>query len=431
MDHDEKKLKEAFNKYLKEQSESNFMDVLQLMRDTDVWIPCVAVLSENDQKKWEEVVQKAGDDVESLVGMSLSTEDAVRLVPDVLQNENGYFFPVFTSPNEMGDYGDGLSKTQNAFLEAVTLAKNNEKNVRGIVVNPFTDALVLDRQLFDVFEHLEPGIKKRRYLFGAILGDMIGSPYEWHSTKRKDFKLFGKRAKFTDDTVMTVAVIDALMEAKRSDQLDDEQKVKDLLIDAMHKWGGRYPHAGYGRTFHEWLAYKEREPYNSWGNGSAMRVSAAGWIADDMETVRRLARWSAEVTHNHPEGVKGAEAVAAAILLARMGCEKKEIKEYIVSEFGYDLDRTCDEIRPTYKFDVSCQGSVPEAIIAFLEGNDFEDVIRTAVSLGGDSDTIGAMAGSIAEAYYDIPGWMIDECARRLPNDIKDLLVRCDFLMGV
>ena len=162
-----------------------------------------------------------------------------------------------------------------------------------------------------------------------------------------------------------------------------------------------------------------------------MRVSAAGWIADDMETVRRLARWSAEVTHNHPEGVKGAEAVAAAILLARMGCEKKEIKEYIVSEFGYDLDRTCDEIRPTYKFDVSCQGSVPEAIIAFLEGNDFEDVIRTAVSLGGDSDTIGAMAGSIAEAYYDIPGWMIDECARRLPNDIKDLLVRCDFLMGV
>ena len=155
MDHDEKKLKEAFNKYLKEQSESNFMDVLQLMRDTDVWIPCVAVLSENDQKKWEEVVQKAGDDVESLVGMSLSTEDAVRLVPDVLQNENGYFFPVFTSPNEMGDYGDGLSKTQNAFLEAVTLAKNNEKNVSGIVVNPFTDALVLDRQLFDVFEHLD------------------------------------------------------------------------------------------------------------------------------------------------------------------------------------------------------------------------------------------------------------------------------------
>ena len=174
----------------------------------------------------------------------------------------------------------------------------------------------------------------------------------------------------------------------------------------MHKWGNKYPHAGYGGRFRAWLQYEEREPYNSWGNGSAMRVSPAGWMGEDMETVRRLARWSSEVTHNHPEGVKGAEAVAAAIYLARNGSTKEEIKAYIESEFGYDLDRTCDEIRPVYIFDVSCQGSVPESIIAFLDGEDFEDTVRNAVSIGGDSDTIAAMAGSIAEAFFGIPEWL-------------------------
>ena len=258
-------------------------------------------------------------------------------------------------------------------------------------------------------------------MLGAIIGDIIGSPYEWHNIKKKDFPLFRRRSHFTDDSVMTIAVAEALITAQKQDCLDDEQGVKDLLVDAMHKWGNEYPNAGYGGTFIRWLAMESAEPYNSWGNGSAMRVSPAGWMAGDLETTRRLARWTAEVTHNHPEGIKGAEAVASAIFLARAGASKEEIKEYVVNEFGYDLDRTCDEIRPDYEFDVSCQGSVPEAIIAFLEGEDFEDVIRNAVSLGGDSDTIAAMAGSIAEAYFGIPAWMQQEGLTRLKNDMLDV----------
>lgn len=243
-------------------------------------------------------------------------------------------------------------------------------------------------------------------MLGAILGDIIGSPYERYNHKSKDFRLFRLKSRCTDDSVMTFAVAEALAAAKEQGCLEDEAAVKDLLIDAMHKWGNKYPHAGYGGRFRAWLRYEEREPYNSWGNGSAMRVSPAGWMGEDMETVRRLARWSSEVTHNHPEGVKGAEAVAAAIYLARNGSTKEEIKAYIESEFGYDLDRTCDEIRPVYIFDVSCQGSVPESIIAFLDGEDFEDTVRNAVSIGGDSDTIAAMAGSIAEAFFGIPEWL-------------------------
>ena len=258
-------------------------------------------------------------------------------------------------------------------------------------------------------------------MLGAIIGDIIGSPYEWHNIKRKDFALFRRRSHFTDDTVMTVAVAEALLIAKNRGLLDDEAAVKELLIDAMHKWGNEYPNAGYGGSFIGWLALESAEPYNSWGNGSAMRVSPAGWMADDLDGTRRLARWTAEVTHNHPEGVKGAESVASAIFLARTGASKQEIKEYVVSEFGYDLDRTCDEIRPDYEFDVSCQGSVPESIIAFLEGEDFEDVIRNAVSLGGDSDTIAAMAGSIAEAFYEVPGWIKLEALTRLDEGMVDV----------
>ncbi len=197
--------------------------------------------------------------------------------------------------------------------------------------------------------------------------------------------------------------------------------MKHLLIDAMHKWGNKYPHAGYGGRFRTWLQSKEREPYNSWGNGSAMRVSPAGWLGKDMDDVRRLAHWSAEVTHNHPEGVKGAEAVAAAIYLARTGSTKEEIKAYIESEFGYDLDRTCDEIRLVYTFDVSCQGSVPESIIAFLDGEDFEDTVRNAVSIGGDSDTIAAMAGSIAEAFFGIPEWVQEKALDYLDEEMVDV----------
>ncbi len=261
-------------------------------------------------------------------------------------------------------------------------------------------------------------------MLGAILGDIIGSPYEHYNHKSKDFRLFRMRSRCTDDSVMTIAVAEALTAAKQQGVLEDEAAVKDLLIDSIHKWGNKYPRAGYGGRFRTWLQYEEREPYNSWGNGSAMRVSPAGWMGEDMDEVRRLARWSAEVTHNHPEGVKGAEAVAAAIYLARTGSTKEEIKKYIESEFGYDLDRTCDEIRPVYTFDVSCQGSVPESIIAFLDGEDFEDTVRNAVSIGGDSDTIAAMAGSIAEAFFGIPEWLQEKGMDYLDDEMEVVYIR-------
>ena len=262
-------------------------------------------------------------------------------------------------------------------------------------------------------------------MYGAILGDIIGSPYEFdRGSKTKDFPLFDRGARFTDDSVMTVAVGDALMKADEEGFLDDEKRTKDAIIDSMHVWGHEYPDAGYGGRFYSWLLWSEREPYNSWGNGSGMRVSSVGWMFDDLETTRKVARWTAEVTHDHPEGIKGAESVASAIFMARTGSSKEEIREYIDGEFGYDMDRTCDEIRPGYRFDVSCQGSVPEAIIAFLDGTDFEDVIRTAVSLGGDTDTIGAMAGSIAEAFYGIPEDLIKHGLNYLPDDIFTVISR-------
>ncbi len=262
-------------------------------------------------------------------------------------------------------------------------------------------------------------------MFGAILGDIIGSPYEFDmGDKTKDFPLFldgsGFRdSRFTDDTVMTIAVAEALMNAGAD---ADDDTIKDCIIDAMHYWGEKYPNEGYGGKFRVWLFTKNRNPYNSFGNGSAMRVSAAGWMADNLASARRLARLSAEVTHNHPEGIKGAEAVASAVFLARDNHSKDEIKDYIVSEFGYDLSRTCDEIRATYHHVESCQESVPEAITAFLEGKDFEDVIRTAVSLGGDCDTLTAIAGSIAEAFYGIPPQLKYECYQRLDPELGKVL---------
>ena len=260
-------------------------------------------------------------------------------------------------------------------------------------------------------------------MYGAILGDMIGSPYEFdRGGKTKDFPFFDKGATFTDDSVMTIAVAEALMQAGASGLLEDEAKTKDLLIDSMHAWGKKYPNAGYGGRFFYWLIDGDREPYNSWGNGSAMRVAPAGWLFSSMEATRKHARWTAEVTHNHPEGIKGAEATAAAIFMARSGATKDEIKTYIIEEFGYDLSRTCDEIRPGYRHVESCQETVPEAITAFLEGEDFEDVIRTAVSLGGDCDTLTCIAGSIAEAYYGVPEELKDECNRRLPEDMRAIL---------
>lgn len=264
-------------------------------------------------------------------------------------------------------------------------------------------------------------------MYGALLGDMIGAPYEFdRGGKTKDFPLFGRGVHFTDDSVMTIAVAEALLDARAQGVWNDEETVKKLLADSMRRWGSRYPDAGYGGRFRVWLRDRRMGPYGSYGNGSAMRVSAAGWLYDSLETTRKMARWTAEVTHNHPEGVKGAEATASAIFMARNGASKEEIRDYIVREFGYDLSRTCDEIRPGYHHVESCQETVPEAITAFLEGNDFEDVIRTAVSLGGDCDTLTCIAGSIAEAFYGIPNGMMAECIKRLEEDMLAVLGRFD-----
>ena len=259
-------------------------------------------------------------------------------------------------------------------------------------------------------------------MYGAILGDIIGSPYEFdRGNKTKEFPLFSGYSDFTDDTVMTIAVADAFLPVQPE---MEEDAIRQRLVMKMQKYGRLYPHAGYGGRFRHWLRDRHPQPYNSWGNGSAMRVSSVGWLFGNLETVRRMARLSAEVTHNHPEGIKGAEAVASAIFLARTGSSKAEIKSHIEENFRYDLSRTCDEIRPDYYHVESCQETVPEAITAFLEGQSFEDVIRTAVSLGGDCDTLTCIAGSMAEAFYGVPEELKAECRKRLPEDLLGVLDR-------
>lgn len=224
-------------------------------------------------------------------------------------------------------------------------------------------------------------------MLGAIAGDVIGSIYEWRNTHRTDFPLFTKRSHPTDDSVLTIALADSILSGK-----DYKKKLKEYYH--------HYPHAGYGGMFHTWARSTSLEPYNSWGNGSAMRVSPVGYAYTSLEEVLCRAEQSAAVTHNHPEGIKGAQAVATAIFLARSGKSKDEIRDHIEKRFGYNLGESVEEIRAYYQFDVSCQGSVPQAIIAFLDSTDFEDAIRKAVSLGGDSDTIACITGGIAQAYY-------------------------------
>ena len=261
-------------------------------------------------------------------------------------------------------------------------------------------------------------------MYGAILGDIIGSPYEFdRGRKTKEFPLFSESCEFTDDTVVTIAVAEAFMDMRTG---EDEDVTRDRLRTYLQKWGRRYPHAGYGLRFSRWLQAKNPQPYGSYGNGSAMRVSSAGWLFDDLETVCRMARLSAEVTHNHPEGIKGAQATAAAIYLARTGSTREGIKANIEENFRYDLSRTCDEIRPGYHHVESCQETVPEAITAFLEGESFEDVIRTAVSLGGDCDTLTCIAGSMAEAFFGVPETLKVECRKRLSRELLTVLRRFD-----
>ena len=231
---------------------------------------------------------------------------------------------------------------------------------------------------------------------GAIWGDIIGSPSEFdcNNYKAKDFPLFSQRSEFTDDTVMTLAVAKALLDTRGQ----DDAAIKAALVREIQRLGRAYPDRGYGARFIHWLYADAPQPYHSYGNGSAMRVSPAAWLSESMKEALHLAQLTAEVSHDHPEGIKGVQAVAAAIFLARTGQSKAEIKAYAECEFGYDLSRSCDEIRPTYHHMESCQETVPQAITAFLESSDFEDALRTAVSLGGDSDTLAAITGSIAEA---------------------------------
>jgi ADP-ribosylglycohydrolase len=235
-------------------------------------------------------------------------------------------------------------------------------------------------------------------MLGAIAGDIIGSVYEWNNIKTEDFELFGKNSRFTDDTVMTVAIADAVLDIENKGIRFENSR--GMYAAKLKEYGRAYPDAGYGGMFIKWLISETFEPYGSYGNGSAMRVSPIGFAFDDLETVLREAENTAAVTHNHNEGVKGAQTVAAAIFLARQNKSKSEIKEFITERFGYDLDRKLDDIRQWYRFDVTCQGSVPEAIIAFLESHDYESAVRKAVSIGGDSDTIACITGGIAHAFY-------------------------------
>ena len=252
-------------------------------------------------------------------------------------------------------------------------------------------------------------------MLGAITGDIVGSPYEFsrNNIKTTEFPLFQKSSHFTDDTVMTIAVAEAMMQGG-----GNETKTSLRLVDALLKYGRRYPDAGYGGMFHGWLAGPQ-QPYGSYGNGSAMRVSSVAWLFNELAAVERFARISAEVTHNHPEGIKGAQATAAAIFMARCRKSKTEIRRHVEETYGYDLSsRTPETIRPYYVHVESCQETVPEAIIAFLHSDGFENAIRIAVSLGGDSDTLAAITGSIAEAAYGIPEPIRQEVLQRLDSPL-------------
>jgi len=283
---------------------------------------------------------------------------------------------------------------------------------------------------------------KKELIIGAIAGDIIGSVYEWHNVKTMNFDLFCSHSKFTDDSVLTLATMDAIMNQNK-------------YSSTYQLFGRNYPNRGYGGHFRSWIQSENPKPYNSWGNGSAMRVSPIGWYGNSIEEVLAEAKKSAECTHNHPEGIKGAQSVAAAVFLARKGKSKEEIRSFIVDTFGktngcnsrikiqtngkvrvkrdyddfdsndekefldYRLQRTIDEIRPYYTFDVTCEGSVPVAIIAFLESKNYENAIRLAISIGGDSDTIACITGGIAEAYYqEIPDNIIENILKILPNEL-------------
>ncbi len=247
-------------------------------------------------------------------------------------------------------------------------------------------------------------------MIGSIAGDIIGSVYEHENATTLDFPLFRPSSRFTDDTVLTVAVADCLLNGGN-------------YSEKFESFYYRYPNAGYGAKFHDWAGSREHKPYNSWGNGSAMRVAPIGYALNDLQLVLDEAKKSAEVTHDHPEGIKGAQAVAAAIFMARSGKSKSDIKKFVESVFAYDLSRTLAQIKPTYQFDLSCQRTVPQAITAFLESSDFEDAIRKAIYLGGDSDTLACITGGIAEAFYKkIPEPILEQTFKKLDEELSGVV---------
>lgn len=255
-------------------------------------------------------------------------------------------------------------------------------------------------------------------MLGAIIGDIVGSRFEFSSKKSKDFEFFTPSCRPTDDSIMTIAVATACVES----DIEDEDDFKEKLIKYMRELGRMYPNAGYGAMFYKWIFEDSVYSYGSFGNGAGMRVSPVAWMADSVDDVLLLAKWSAEVTHDHPEGIKGAQAVASAVFLARKGKTKDEIRAFIEENF-YDLDFTVESVRPGYSFDVTCRGSVPHAIVSFLDSTDYEDAVRNAVSLGGDGDTIACMAGAIAEAFYGVPPEIEEKGLSYLDEVLTDYLL--------
>lgn len=250
-------------------------------------------------------------------------------------------------------------------------------------------------------------------MLGAIVGDIVGSRFEWHNIKTKEFELFHYKCRPTDDSIMSLALAKAILDSKA-----DYSDLGELAVDNMQSLGRKYPNCGYGGHFKKWVFTMDPEPYHSFGNGSAMRVSAAGFAAKSLEEAKVLSQKITEVTHDHPEGVKGAEAVVVAIYMAKTGSTLQEIRDVIDQDY-YPMDFTLDAIRPTYEFDVTCQGSVPQALMAFFESTGFEDAIRNAISIGGDSDTIACMAGAVAAAFFGIPKDIREAAQPFLEGEVK------------
>ncbi len=281
----------------------------------------------------------------------------------------------------------------------------------GMKKSTYAGSIGAEMDTLDAYSHYVE-LPKRICLLGALAGDMIGSVFEYSNQKDTNFPLFSPGSQLTDDSILTLAVAQAIL---------DGGTYELCLLN----FARRYPDRGYGGGFSQWMSSTNPQAYNSYGNGSAMRVSAVGWAFNSEEEVLEQAQASAEVTHNHPEGIKGAQAVALAILRARQGGTKYDIRAEAEKLFGYDLQRTVEQIRPGYSFNETCQETVPQALIAFLDSHDFEHAIRLAVSLGGDADTLGAISGSIAEAFYGrVPGEIAEEVWKRIPEELRNIIVQ-------